>query len=128
MPPSHPPPSFSYIAGRAATLEAYRAVLSRLRSAGLSVGEDPLKVRRFSLLQQQKDLAAAPPPGMEPHAIFRGQAFLTVGMMLAQGVELVSSHGCGSALAHFRRDMEEWRKLREQGGRQKMALKLSESR
>jgi len=115
-----------YVDGRAATLEAFRAILQRLRSVGVAVGDDPNRVRRFMLLQKQKDLAVNPPQGMEQHTVFRGQAYLGVAMMLAQGVELASSHGCASALAHFRRDMEEWRRMREEGGRQKMALSLRE--
>jgi len=45
----------------------------RLRSTGLPVSDDPLKVKRFTLLRTQQELAANPPAGMEQHAIFRGQ-------------------------------------------------------
>jgi len=119
-------PTAEYLAGRAAALEAYRALLRKLRESGVGVGDDPAKVRRYSLLTKQKELAAAPPAGMEQHHVYRAQAHLTVAMMVAQGVELASSHGCSSAIAHFRRDMEEWRLLREGGGRRKMGLQLRE--
>lgn len=144
-------PTAEYLAGRAAALEAYRALLRKLRESGVGVGDDPAKVRRYSLLTKQKELAAAPPAGMEQHHVYRAQAHLTVAMMVAQGVELASSHGCSSAIAHFRRrsggcsepcrslvgavseppsrrDMEEWRLLREGGGRRKMGLQLREAR
>ena len=58
------------------------------------------------------------------HQMFKAQATITVAMMVAHGVDLVSSHGCGAALAHFTREMSD-EKLLE--GSRPMAMRARAS-
>ena len=113
-----------FTAARAAVLDAYRGVLDRLGRIGIQIGNDPVRVKRYQLLliMQSLDASSCMPEHKRTQA-----AWLNVAMMMAYGVELISSHGCGSALEYFSRELNMVQSARQaEGGRRKLSTTLRE--
>jgi len=77
-------PTAPFVAARNAALELLRAYLHKLRQTGVAVEAEPSKARRYTLLRLQQELGVAPPAHMQKHQVFRAQAMLSVGMLLAR--------------------------------------------